>query len=237
MKIIGHRGAAGLALENTIASIKAAKRAGVDAIEFDIRLTSDQQFVLCHDQSLSRVSDQHHVIKDAFMEHISEVLLNNGERMPTLKEALDAAGETPVIIEAKGSNWATKLSTFLDNYRPIDAKVASFNHRELGKFAKLSPGIPAYAAERTNPFDAIQFANQNNFAGVDMNFWILNPLTYWMARQRNLDIVVYTVNFRWIAWYINVFFPHVSIVTNHPHAMQFLRPRTVRGVSKTSSKT
>lgn len=233
MKIIGHRGAAGLALENTIASIKAAKRAGVDAIEFDVRLTSDQQFVLCHDQTLSRISQHHHIVKEVAIEHIADVLLHNGERLPTLAEALKACGKTPAVIEAKGSDWAEKLAEFLDNYEPIDATVISFNHRELGKFAKLSPAVPTYAIEHTKPFDAIQFAKQNHFTGVDMNFWLLNPFTYWMARRKNLDIIVYTVNFRWIAWFLNLLFPKIAITTNHPHAMQFLRSASVRRKSST----
>lgn len=228
MKIIGHRGAAGLALENTIASIKAARDAGVDAIEFDIRMTSDEQFVLSHDQTLSRVSEHHHVVKDVASEHLAEVILHNGERLPTLAEALQAAGDTPVIIEAKGSGWAPKLAAFLDNHEPIDATVISFNHRELGRFAQLSPAIPTYAIERTKPFDAIQFAKQNKFTGVDMNFWLLNPLTYWMARRKGLQIIVYTVNHRWIAWFLNLLFPDIAITTNHPHSLQFLRPKTLR---------
>lgn len=223
MKIIGHRGAAGLALENTIASIKAAKKAGVDAIEFDIRMTSDEQFVLSHDQTLSRVSPHHHVVKDVASEHLADIVLHNGERLPTLTEALQAAGETPVIIETKGSGWATKLAQFLENYGALDATVISFNHRELGRFAVLAPAVPTYAIERTKPFDAIQFARQNKFTGVDMNFWLLNPLTYWMARRKGLKIIVYTVNYRWIAWFLNVLFPDIAITTNHPHSLQFLR--------------
>lgn len=234
MKIIGHRGAAGLALENTIASIEAAKQAGVDAIEFDIRMTSDGQFVVIHDQTLSRVSEHKHIVKDVAIDYIAEVILHNGERLPTLADALKAADKTPVVIEAKGAGWAMELAQFLDNYGPIDATVISFNHRELGKFASVSPAIPTFAIERTKPFDAIQFAKQNKFTGVDMNFWLLNPLTYWMARRKGLEIMVYTVNFRWIAWYLNLLFPKAAITTNHPHNMQFLRPKHMRNESKTT---
>lgn len=227
MKIIGHRGAAGLALENTIQSIKAAVDAGVDAIEFDVRLTSDGQFVVIHDQTLSRVSQHHHIVKDMDSQYIADIILNNGEQLPTLAQAIDAAGKIPVIIETKGSNWAEKLAKFLDSRGPLDATVISFNHRELGLFAKLSPAIPTFAIERTKPFDAIQFAKQNKFTGVDMNFWLLNPLTYWMARRKGLEIIVYTVNYRWIAWFLHVLFPKAAITTNHPHNMQFLRAKTI----------
>ncbi len=233
MKIIGHRGAAGLALENTLESIKAAVAAGVDAVEFDIRMTSDGKFIVIHDQTLSRVSEHHHIVKEVASDYIAEVILHNGEPLPTLTAALHAAGDTPVIIEAKDSGWGENLAEYLNGYGHIDATVISFNHRELGKFARLAPTFPTFAIERTKPFDAIQFAKQNKFTGVDMNFWLLNPLTYWMARRKGLEIMVYTVNHRWIAWYLNLLFPKAAITTNHPHNMQFLRPKHLRKESKT----
>lgn len=229
MKIIGHRGAAGLALENTIESIQAAIKAGVDSVEFDIRLTADGVFVLMHDHSVERVSDHDHVVSKIVAEHIDQITLHNGEKPPTLSEALEAAESTPVIIETKGTGWAEALSEFLDSYpMPIDATVISFHHQDLGKFAKLSPSVPVYSLEHTRPFDAIQLAKQNGFTGVDMNFWILNPLTYYMARRKKLEIIVYTVNRRWIAWFLKVLFPRIAITTDNPHLMQFLRPRAKR---------
>jgi glycerophosphoryl diester phosphodiesterase len=232
MKIIGHRGAAGLALENTLESIKAAVEAGVDAVEFDIRMTSDGHFVVIHDQTLSRVSEHHHIVKDIAIDYIADIVLHNGERLPTLTDALKAADTTPVIIETKGTGWAEPLALFLENFGPVDATVISFNHRELGKFKQLAPAIPTFAIERTKPFDAIQYAKQNKFTGVDMNFWLLNPLTYYMARRKGLEIFVYTVNHRWIAWYLNLFFPKAAITTNHPHKMQFLRRKYIKDISK-----
>jgi glycerophosphoryl diester phosphodiesterase len=223
MKVIGHRGAAGLALENTLESIKAAKLAGVDAVEFDIRLTADGNFVLCHDHTVSRVSREQHVIKEVAAEHIGSIILLNGEKLPTLSDALKVAGDTPVIIEAKGNDWAKPLAQFMKKHKPKAASVISFNHNELSHFVKLSPTTPTYSVEQTRPFDVIQIAKQNHFTGIDMNFWILNPLTYWMARRKKLDIIVYTVNSRWIAIFLGILFPRISITTDHPHQMQFLR--------------
>lgn len=223
MKVIGHRGAAGLALENTLESIRAAKLAGVDAIEFDVRLTADGQFVLCHDTSVSRVSTHQHVIKEVAAEHIGDIILLNGESLPTLSDALTIAGDTPVIIEAKGSGWSEPLAGFIKKNSVSNASVISFDHDELGAFARLSPDTPTYSIENTKPFDVIQVAKHHRFTGIDMNFWILNPLTYWLARRRKLDIIVYTVNSRWIAGFLSVLFPKISITTDHPNQMQFLR--------------
>jgi glycerophosphoryl diester phosphodiesterase len=53
LNVIGHRGAAGLLPENTLAGFKKAMEIGVDTIELDILLTSDNEAVVYHDSSLN----------------------------------------------------------------------------------------------------------------------------------------------------------------------------------------
>jgi glycerophosphoryl diester phosphodiesterase len=59
--LIGHRGAAGLAPENTLAAFRRACEIGVDAMELDVLLTADGEIVVHHDFSLkpeiARTSD------------------------------------------------------------------------------------------------------------------------------------------------------------------------------------
>lgn len=52
LDVEGHRGARGLAPENTLAGIRAGIEAGATAIEIDVRLTGDGHVVLWHDQVL-----------------------------------------------------------------------------------------------------------------------------------------------------------------------------------------
>lgn len=54
--IIGHRGAAAVAPENTILSFKRAMKDGADGIEFDVRLASDNVPVVIHDPTLRRTA-------------------------------------------------------------------------------------------------------------------------------------------------------------------------------------
>jgi glycerophosphoryl diester phosphodiesterase len=53
---IGHRGAAGEAPENTLASFELAWRQGVEGIEFDVQLSSDNIPVVIHDARLARTT-------------------------------------------------------------------------------------------------------------------------------------------------------------------------------------
>ncbi|MBW2041644.1 MAG: glycerophosphodiester phosphodiesterase [Deltaproteobacteria bacterium] len=52
MILVGHRGAAGLAPENTLAAFRKALEFNVDGIEMDVQLSADQQVVVHHDFTL-----------------------------------------------------------------------------------------------------------------------------------------------------------------------------------------
>ena len=224
MKIIGHRGAAGLALENTLESIKAAIEAGVDAIEFDVRITKDGKLVLSHDRHLGRVSKKSARITESSLAILRKVKLNNGKAIVTLSEAIKNTKEIPLIIEPKESDWATPLANFLRAQEDIsNCKVISFNHDELHAFHTLLPKVPVFALEHTKPFEVIRVAKTLGFTGIDINFWLLNPLTYYLARYHKLEIIVYTVNRPWIAKFLNFLYPGISITTDVPDQLQFLR--------------
>ena len=53
VRVVGHRGAAGLAPENTLAAFARALDTGVDGIEMDVHLSADGQLVVHHDFRIS----------------------------------------------------------------------------------------------------------------------------------------------------------------------------------------
>ena len=223
MKIIGHRGAAGLALENTVQSIHSAIKAGVDAVEIDIRLTKDKHLVLSHDVSTGRVSPTDKHIHHSQLEELQAISLHDGSQLSTLEEAFRAVGKTPLVIDAKGSGWAEPLVTFLSKKPTRNITVIALNHKELSVFAKLRPDVSVYALDFWSPFDVMQTAHQKKFTGIDISFWFLNPLTYWLARWWGLKIIVFTVDHVWLARLLGFLYPGTSITTNRPDKLQALR--------------
>ncbi len=217
MKIIGHRGAAGLALENTLPSVELARLLGVDGIEIDIRKTKDGKLVLCHDADLSRISQCNDKISDLTLKALQSITLNDGQStIPTLQEAFRMAGKVPLIIELKEDGCTRELLRVFSSFPDARATIASFKIYELGKLRSLASRVKLVGLERTKPFDIIQLARRLKLDGVGLNFWLLNPLTYFWIKRSNLSLYVYTVNNRFVGKMIRLLYPDAAICTDHP---------------------
>lgn len=224
MKIIGHRGAAGLAPENTLKAIAAGIAAGADAVEFDVRRTKDGVFVLNHDATMDRLTGNSARVRNLTLKEFLDIKRLDGEPFATMKQALDARGTTTAVIEPKGTRWAHPLAEALKTDKNNqNIVVISFNHPELIAFHNLMPAVPCYALERENAFKTASLAKTSGLTGINLNFWILNPATYWFARLRKLEIAIYTVDrpslMRWFSW----MYPHVAITTNYPNILKKFR--------------
>lgn len=221
-KIIGHRGAAGLALENTIEAIHAGLKAGVHAIEFDVHATRDGQLVVCHDPHLARVSGQRAVIEELSYAELREIELHNGQHVPLLREVLDAAGKTPVVIEIKIKGFTKEICDIVAEYPKLDVVFASFKRGVVQECRQLRPDIPALIGREWYDLpELLKNAREENATGIDLNYRLLNPLTYWLCKRANLQIMAYTVNNRLVGKLIQRLYPDVWICTNYPN--KFIR--------------
>jgi glycerophosphoryl diester phosphodiesterase len=230
VQIIGHRGAAGTELENTMPSFTKAIEFGVKTIEFDVHITKDNRFVVCHDESLIRVSNTHKRIKDLTYAELSEITLHNGTHVPLLEEVLLLARKhrTAVIVEVKIRRELEALCELLDAFSDLDMIVASFKHDAIAAIRKLRPDCQLYLAEGHHPIEVLQKTRAVKAQGIDLNYKLLNPLTYLMAKRWNLKIMVYTVNNPFIQRCISFFYPDVAICTDHPERF-ILKPRNLSG--------
>ena len=94
--VIGHRGAAGLAPENTIASLRRAKIEGASWVEFDVMLSACGVPVVIHDHSLDRTTDGHGLVAKTSLSDILSLDAGvwfsdkyRGEKVPELSAVLE----------------------------------------------------------------------------------------------------------------------------------------------------
>lgn len=233
MKVMGHRGAAGLALENTLDSFELAKLLGVNSIELDLHITKDGKLVVVHDGDLKRVSNgvSNLSVKSSTLKQIQSITLADGHSaVPTLDHVIEQTNSTPLIIEIKADGCIDELLKVLNKYKVRDFTVVSFKHNELQKLRKLAPNLRIYGLERTKPIEIIQLAKSMKLDGIGLNYWLLNPLTYWLSKRWKLSIYVYTVNSRFIGKIIQTLYPDVVICTDFPERFlkQSLIPTKVK---------
>ncbi|MFJ3700389.1 MULTISPECIES: glycerophosphodiester phosphodiesterase [Streptomyces] len=97
---VAHRGDPYRARENTLPSIRSAVDRGADAVEIDVRVTRDKVPVLLHDSTLERLWG-HDVRLDRLEQR--ELAERTGGGVPTLRQALSAAGDRRVMLDLPGA--------------------------------------------------------------------------------------------------------------------------------------
>ncbi len=95
-QIIGHRGCAAYAPENTLEAIHTAADMGVEWVELDVKLTKDQVPIIFHDDTLERTTDTTGNVADMNYAEIKELDAGLwfgesfiGAKIPTLEQAVD----------------------------------------------------------------------------------------------------------------------------------------------------
>lgn len=218
MKIIAHRGASGLALENTIESIQAALELKVDAIECDVRQTKDNKLVILHDPHTSRVSDTKKSLKEHTLKEIQKVKLHNGHHIPSLEQVLKLVGSSvPLVLDIKESRIHHELLFLLKKYPQVEISLTGLQYEEMHLIFLKRSDISFYVQSHFSPVEIIQIAKKLQASGISLNMWLINPLTYFLARRNNLRIRVYTVNHPFMIRFLKVLYPGIEVFTNHPH--------------------
>jgi glycerophosphoryl diester phosphodiesterase len=138
---IGHRGAAGHVLENTLGSIEKAIELGVDYVEIDLRLTRDGHVVVLHDATVDRTTNGHGRIKDLTLAQVKRIKTKDGQHVPTLEEVLKVTdGQVGLMLELKIRSLAKPVTEIMLRRgfsRPVI--YASFNHKELSHVREWLP--------------------------------------------------------------------------------------------------
>lgn len=198
MLIIGHRGAAGLAPENSLESLRLAFDAGADILEFDVRLTKDNVPVIIHDKTTARTHKTNQTIAKTTYKELKKH--TKDLHIPTLDEVLDEFfGKVILNIEIKARGSA---KTVLKTLKPrIKRKsdwdhiiISSFHSGELVAARKASEHVNLGLLHSQNPFIFIAYHRRLDLTAVGFHRLYINTFALDIAKRAGIFTYAYTIN-------------------------------------------
>ena len=245
--IIGHRGAAAYAPENTMASFHLALEQGADALEFDVRITRDSEAVVLHDPTLERTTDATGPLRLRTLHELEQVdagfrfspdggrsypWRGKGVRIPTLRNVIQDLPAVPLLIEVKEPEVQEAVARVLQETGATGrAILAGSDWRSLRAFR--SPPVHLGASRRDIARLYFRLGSPDPacrcYAVPDRFKFLSIPTRRFVnaAHQRGASVHVWTVDDPEVArrlWANGV----NGVVTNRPDVMFEARRNSVR---------
>ena len=147
--IVGHRGNAAHAPENTLESFRQALEAGAECVELDIHLSADGVAVVIHDPTLDRTTNATGAVAALPVDRIREAdagarftpdgvsfpYRGSGLVVPTFEEVLRELDGVPLLIEIKAPAASRETRRLIEHYGAESrCVVESFDARALDPF-------------------------------------------------------------------------------------------------------
>lgn len=197
IKIIGHRGAAGLVFENTLASIQKALDLGIEIIEIDVWQTTDGEIVVFHDTYLDRLTETTGFIAEISYQNLKNISLKNGDKIPTLKEviALILPYSVQLIVEVKDPKALPEAQKILRDSLPYSRYyIGSFYHSGIMKLKQEDPQIKTAIMFECAPVDLPEYLEKVNPDLVVISIETFDEELVNTVKIQNRKLVFYTVN-------------------------------------------
>ncbi len=204
--VIGHRGAAGLAPENTLPSFRKALDLGCRAIELDVHAVCDAedttQLMVIHDDTVQRTTNGKGLVSNHTFEQLTKLDAGNGNPIPRLDEVTALVAQyfsdtQPLInIELKGRRTAAPTAKFLQAHPELAVLVSSFDHTELAAFRALdntTPIAPLFEREQASMLDT---ASELGASCLNVSQRMVKPVLIEQCSDAGYPVLVYTVNQR-----------------------------------------
>jgi glycerophosphoryl diester phosphodiesterase len=209
--IMAHRGASAVAPENTLAAFTTAVKLGADAIEMDVKLTSDKEVVVIHDRSVNRTTNGTGEVKFLTFKEINMLDAGikfsskySGEKIPGLREICETL-KGKLLLNIELTNYGTfldalplKVADLISEYdMQREVLVSSFNILNLIRFHQYLPFVQLAVLvgpdSRSRIFSTI-FAGRFGIKFIHPHFSKLTPEIMGVYRKRFSRIHPWTVN-------------------------------------------
>lgn len=195
-RIIGHRGASATHPENTIAAFTAAREAGADGVELDVRRTADDVLVVHHDAALAGGRPLRRTAAADLPPWV-----------PTLAEALEACADLWVDIEIKNlpsdpdydaeHGISVAVAGLVAAYGASErVLVSSFDMAGLDRLRAVDPTIPTgwLVFAGASPAQCVQRAAAHGTDAIHPHDLLVDRGFLGAARAAGLAVNVWTVN-------------------------------------------
>jgi len=194
---VGHRGARAYEPENTLRSFERALELGVDAVEFDVRGTRDDEVVVIHDARVDRTTGGKGSVKEMTLQEIKQLALEKNERIPKLEEALDFLDrKVKILIELKETGLEDKVLRLVrEKGLEKNVIIVSFLQKALSKIRELDDEVetgliyvrhkhPTQSALKLGAKHLLPFYRFTHASNVEK------------AHENGLKVIVWTINDR-----------------------------------------
>lgn len=204
--IIGHRGAAADAPENTLLSIRTAWQQGARMVEFDVKLSGGvaPELILMHDESLERTTNGNGWVRDHDITALKSLDAGSGEKIPTLRDVIGllAALDMAANIEIKpcdGRAIETAAATIacVRQYWPASKPLpilSSFDYDALKTCQELWPECPRGALFGQRADDWYDIVRDLAASTLHIGYRHENDQGIRDCVATGLPVLVYTVN-------------------------------------------
>lgn len=208
IEIIGHRGAAYLAPENTLASVLKAVELGADAVEVDIYLSKDNRIVVIHDATTNRTTNQNLLVAETNYSELSKLDAGSykspeyrGEKIPLLEDILDCLpDDINIYIEVKETiRIIPYLKLLLDKHpRKQQFRIIAFDIETISEAKKQMASIPCYylkssiSKEQYGSF--VDELIKRGLDGADLHHSTITPRLVKKLKRAGLPCLAWTVN-------------------------------------------
>lgn len=208
-RIIGHRGARGLAPENTLSGLKAAFAQGVLYVEIDAKLTQDGVVILMHDETLDRTTDGSGPVAETRYDLIHSLNAAAAfpnlpaEPPPTLVEVLElvqaVGGGINIEIKPCPGRERETAAAVIEVVRatwrqPVLPLLSSFQRASLEACRDLAPDLPRGYLSEIEGEDWVAEAKSLDCTTLNLGWKMLTPAQVPCLIAHGLPLLLWTVN-------------------------------------------
>lgn len=199
--VIGHRGAAGHAPENTLISFNKAVELGADMVELDVHLCATGEPVVIHDDTVDRTTNGSGRVQNLSLDDLKRLDAGDGERVPTLMEVIDEmSGRAALNVELKGLGCVDQVHEVISDavgeglVSHDELLISSFHLGMLEWMRALSDDVRLGVLVGEAPGKVIEFARRVGAYSVNPYHKRMSLEFVSMARGLGLKIYPWTVN-------------------------------------------